>query len=150
MRPSFVSGISQAEVAALATKLKADINAAAGGPSMKLFDNNFTPGPFAVLADFHEATFTGYAAYPLGTYQAQLFADPLAWRVYLPGVGGFQTAGGFTPATIYGWYVVDATTGLSLYHWGRFDKPLELVVVGQTIIIQPEVQFPLTTGRSRV
>jgi hypothetical protein len=69
-----------------------------------LFKNNFTPDPGSVLADFTEATFTGYAAVqsiakfgtPYKVIDGEYQTDSSAFN--------FACSGG-SSQTVYGWYL---------------------------------------------
>lgn len=84
----------------------------------KLFQNNYTPTPSSVVADFTAATYVGNATATL-TFDAPSVSDdghvethatPAAWR----------PTNGVTPNTIYGLYITD-TTGADLLFACRFD-----------------------------
>lgn len=73
------------------------------GCTIKLYQNDYTPVAGSVLASFTEATFTGYASQPLGTWTAPAIvaahgrtqAAALTW-----------VKNGATTNLIYGYYVV--------------------------------------------
>lgn len=91
---------------------------------IKLFQNNFTPSPTSVLADFTEATFDGYApvtvlaaAYP----PSRTMPDGSTLALF-SSVADFEDSGNVTPNTIYGAYITD-TAGTFLLLSVRFDTP---------------------------
>lgn len=102
---------------------------------LKLFINDITPNKATVAADFSEASFTGYAFKALSgaswtvtertsdaiaTYAAQTFT---------------RTASG-APQTAYGYYVVQATSGIVMFA-ERFPNPQVVQFNGDFITVLP-------------
>ena len=83
--------------------------------SLRLFRNDFTPVAGSVLADFTVANFTGYTSKTLtravgaGTWGAPSLNGNVSESVY--GTDQSFTYTGATSQTIYGWYIVGATSG---------------------------------------
>lgn len=95
------------------------------GCILRLFTNDFQPTPASAIADFIEATFTGYASQSLGT-------DWTAAAIISPGVARMNTSirtfsftGGSGSQTIYGFYAVN-TAVTSLMFSKRFASPIVL------------------------
>lgn len=87
-------------------------NAGAENLSLRLFSNNYTPVVGSVLANFTEATFTGYAAITLtssqsgGTWAVPTNSSSLSQSTY----GTTATWTATTDQTIYGWYLVGVSS----------------------------------------
>lgn len=101
-----------------------------------LFQNNFVPLDSSVLGDFTEATFSGYASQSISYTAASLVGDfaicaDSAARTFTVGMGGVSN-------TIYGYYVVDQTTGLLVYA-ERFSASINMNTVGATITLTVQV-----------
>ena len=94
-------------------------NLLAGGTleawSLRLFKNNYTPLVTSVLADFTEADFTGYSAKTLtrsqtgSTWGAASITSDISQSEY--GTDQSFTYTGATSQSVYGWYIVGATSG---------------------------------------
>lgn len=94
-------------------------NLIAGGSlenwTLKLFKNNFTPAVTSVAADFTEADFTGYTAKTLtrsqtgSTWGAASITSDISQSEY--GTDQSFTYTGATSQSVYGWYIVGATSG---------------------------------------
>ena len=88
-------------------------SAAAEDLTLKLYSNNYTPIDASDVGDFTEASFTGYTSRTLTSSQSgSTWAEPLTTG----GVGysTYQTTQTWTATsdeTIYGWYLVGATSG---------------------------------------
>lgn len=88
--------------------------------NVKLYQNNYTPVDGSTAADFTEATFTGYTAVALtrSTFGAAAITSNVAYSTY-PTPPAFNCTGG-SSQTIYGWYMVGATSG-KVYAAQKFD-----------------------------
>jgi hypothetical protein len=94
-------------------------NLLAGGTleawSLRLFKNDYTPVVGSVLADFTQADFTGYSAKTLtrsqtgSTWGAASIASNIAQSEYATDQSFTYT--GATSQSVYGWYIVGATSG---------------------------------------
>jgi hypothetical protein len=71
---------------------------------LRLYTNNITPSTSSVVADFTEATFTGYAAITLPAWPASTLASHIATSA--------QASQTFTITSgsqnVYGWYITDS------------------------------------------
>lgn len=106
---------------------------------MKLFTNDITPSVNSLVADFTEATFTGYAPVTLTAFSAPYLTDDDQGAANSP-LATFAPASPFTVGEIvHGWFVVDATGDLVMA--GRFDAPQNMNASGQ--LLQVLVRFVL-------
>lgn len=117
-------------------------NAGAENLSLRLFKNNFTPGLTSTGADFTVATFTGYANITLtssqaaGTWAVPTSSTPYALSTY----GTLASWTATTDQTIYGWYLVGATSG-KVYAAQLFSSPRVLVgAQSDTITLTSKLQ----------
>lgn len=103
--------------------------------TVRLFQNDASPGPMAVLAEFTIATFHGYAN--VACPDATVVRDQVTndWLIVLNVVAIFTaTAGSPLPQTVYGVYVVD-TAGTGLIMFRRFDTPFTFSNAGDGIVL---------------
>lgn len=112
-----------------------------GNYTLRLFKNDYTPSPTSALADFTEANFTDYAAKALasGSWLPATTVSGAAQKAYDTEQSWVC---GATGNTIYGYYVVDDTTGL-LEYAERFDVP-RVLINGNELRFTPKV-----TGQSK-
>jgi hypothetical protein len=75
------------------------------GFNMHLYTNNLTPTTSTVLADFTEATFTGYTSVAVSVVTGPLVFGHYASVIFSP--AGFTISAG--TQNIYGWYLTDDT-----------------------------------------
>lgn len=102
--------------------------------SLRLFKNDYTPVAGSVAGDFTVADFTGYANATLtrASWGSATTADP---SVIAYAAQTFTMSGG-SAQTIYGYYVVGATSGTIL--WAeRFSSAITLALTGDNISITP-------------
>lgn len=78
-----------------------------GGGSIRLFTNDFVPGPNTVLADITEATFSGYAAVVTANW-GQPFLNPQGFVEVDAPSAQFNHNGGAIVESVFGYYVTDA------------------------------------------
>lgn len=129
------------------TLLVADILAVAGltMPStglLHLFTSPAINGPGLVLADFTEATFTGYTSTGIGA-SVLPGMDVLGNGVAKQGVSSvFECTGTAVPNTVFGWYITDSA-GTTLLEYGFFDGPLTFAVPGDTLVMHTRIQAQL-------
>jgi hypothetical protein len=98
-------------------------------PTFHLFENNFTPTPTSLLADYVEATFSGYAA--VATAFGTPGLDPNNIPVAPAPVTYITT--GVTPGVAYGIYILDSTG--ALVAGSRFDgAPFNFAVAGDQLV----------------
>lgn len=78
---------------------------------VRLYTVDITLDDATVLADFTEATFTGYSEYPIDNslWTNSTLISNVAYLEYTP-APVFTCTGG-AAQTVYGWYLVDGTTG---------------------------------------
>lgn len=102
---------------------------------LKLYKNNYTPVAGSVAADFTEADFSGYSAATLsrGNWGTPTTVSGKATSVY----GSAQTFTAGSSQTVYGYYVVGATSGTLIFA-ERFTtaKPLES---SDSVVITPSL-----------
>jgi hypothetical protein len=106
---------------------------------LKLFKNNYTPGETTVAADLTEATFAGYSAKSL---------VPATWVVTegAPGEAAyplqtFTSSAAQTAESIYGYYLVRATSG-RIAHVQRFDDgPYTIANLNDDVKVTPKITF---------
>lgn len=111
------------------------------GVKLRLFQNDFTPVPASVLADFTIATFTGFA-----TSTAVVWGTPYYQQDGTPNVAGdLKTFAAGSPLTvtnvIYGWYLIDGAASVWLAAY-RFDQPIPVSIPLQAIPVVPS--YPMT------
>ncbi len=103
--------------------------------TLKLFKNDYTPTATSTAGDFTEADFTSYAAKTLsrGTWQSPSTVSGKASIAYDTAPQTWTC--GTTGNTIYGYYVVGATSGTLIYA-ERFsaNRPLSN---GDSLNVQP-------------
>jgi hypothetical protein len=112
-------------------------------PTVHLYQNNFTPTPTSLLADFTECTFSGYAAVaaPFGTPGLDVTNIPVA-----PLPVTFITDG-VTPGVAYGIYIVDSAGHLVC--GARFDAaPYNFAIAGD--LLSGVILFGLDQGTMTV
>jgi hypothetical protein len=109
------------------------------GYTFRLFTNNITPGTATVLANFTEASFTGYAA---------VSGSTITWSAAaLSGHIAFSNGSNITfnntsaaPVTIYGVYVTNAANTVLYYAELDPNAPISIPASGQ-YIYTPNQQF---------
>jgi hypothetical protein len=112
----------------------AAIIAVINGDKVHLYDLDHTPTPESVLADFHEASFVGYASYTVTTWgTAYLSVDGMATTT-APSHQWTGPAAGAGP-TIFGYYITDSA-GLILRGAARFVTPIPLLDATQSMILE--------------
>ena len=105
------------------------------GYTLKLYKNNYTPVASLVASDFTEADFTGYTSKSLtrALWNAATIVSGAAVSTY--GSSPQTWTCGATGNTIYGYYVVGATSGTLL--WAElFASPIVLTN-GLTLGVTP-------------
>ena len=123
------------------------VNNATGmvNPTLRLFSNNQTPTSTQTIADYTEATFTGYAA---------VIQTGSSWTITAgDGSTGFSkattnsastfTCSGTTSQSVYGYYV-DANTSTLLWAERFSDGPYTIANVGDKVIITPVLTLSTT------
>ncbi len=142
------TGISTAERLALAAKLVTDFTGGTSGATLSLFQNNITPTPATALADFVEATFTGYSRktgiVSFVTYNDSGTGDQIVNGTVLQ---LFAATGTPTPQTVYGWYLQDSALAVLLC-WGLLDTPYAFNASGDKLEVYPICRLPPSTGQT--
>jgi len=104
---------------------------------VRLYTNNYTPVWTSTIANFTEATFSGYAGILNGTWNPAFFNG-----VDVPQINRNTLTWTFTGGasqSIYGWYIKDQTNTF-LYCAARFDPaPQVLTNPGDTVVITPSI-----------
>lgn len=100
---------------------------------LKLYKNDVTPSASSVAGDFTECDFSGYSSITLanGTWAAASTSGGKATSSY--GEQTFTSSGG--SQTVYGVYVVGATSG-TLYYAERFSTA-KTVTSGDSVVYNP-------------
>jgi len=109
----------------------------------KLFQNDITPGPNSVVADFTEANFGSYASVTLSTWGAP-YVDVDGIAKVSPPSSQFQPDDSDDPNTIYGFYVTQAGAPTVLLYAARLDTPVPLVTPADALILI--AAFPFIQG----
>ena len=116
---------------------RATNNSATGDLTLKLFENNYTPIEASAVADFTEATFTGYASQGIpGSGATITDADPseASWAAKT-----FTSSAGSQSKNVYGYYVVNAGGTVCLWAERFTDGPYPIVNNGDTITVTPKL-----------
>jgi hypothetical protein len=104
-----------------------------------LYVNNLDPIPSNVLADFSEATFTGYAAATLASVAP--YYDP-AQKVNMAGVSQLFVATAAMPNNlIYGYYITDSTDTYLWFAELFQGGPISIAAIGDGVQVIPILQF---------
>lgn len=142
------SGIPLSQRQALASALVSSFGQGTTGCTMSLFVNNITPSPLIVLADFTEATFTGYSR-KTGITSFVTFNDaPSGDQIISATVLQlFAATAGVTPQTVYGWYLQDPALA-TLLAWGRFVDSYTFNAAGDKLESAAMVRLPPSTGQT--
>jgi hypothetical protein len=106
-----------------------------GNQLLKLFTNNVTPGDTDTAATYTEMSTQNYAAKTLNKANWSIASSSgVGTASYAAQTWTFDGSGGAT--TVYGYYVVDATTGTLL--WSElFNSPKVVQYAGDQIVITP-------------
>lgn len=134
-----LTGIPEAGRKIMTAALKTALVESPDGATLKLFKNDFVPGPFAALVNFTEADFVGYA-------KIDTLIDWLDYRDGPTGdevvecniVASFAAGAIVTPQTVYGWYLVNNAES-ALEAFGRFDDAFTFVRDGDTLTFTPKL-----------
>jgi len=117
----------------------------AGGENgtLKLYSNNVTPSESDTAATYTEATFTGYAAKTLTSSQsAATWAVPTTSAGTTSSTYGGGTAQSWSPTssqTIYGYFIVGATTGI--LWWAELFATAKNLSSGDTLNLTPRFEL---------
>lgn len=109
------------------------------GVIAKLYQNDYTPTPQSVLADFTVATFAGYASSSAITW-GPAFTDSLDQAQAVGSVKQFNCNASTTPNVIYGYYITSGD-GATLIFAERFAEPQAINGVGDSVVLVPRFVF---------
>lgn len=102
---------------------------------LKLFSSNTTPSETDTAGTYTEATFSGYAAITLtGASWGAAASGSIAYAQQT-----FTHNGGGTSNSIYGYFVVQATSGTLLYAERDASAPFTLANNGDNVKITPTI-----------
>lgn len=102
---------------------------------LKLFQSNTTPADTDTAVTYTEATFTGYAAITLaGASWGAASAGSIAFAQQT-----FTSTAAQTTQNIYGYYLVQATSGVLVYSERFADAPYGITNNGDNIKITPTI-----------
>jgi len=114
--------------------------AAAENLSVRLFKNDITPASTMTLADYAEATFTGYTAVTLTSSDWTIGTDGfLATATASTGLVEF-TATATTDETVYGYYMSGVSSS-TLYWSERFGASFRMFNIGDAIAPRPAIRL---------
>jgi len=110
----------------------------AGTAKLRLYQNNYTPTEADDISDYTEATFSGYAAATIGTWNAATYGGGEA-EAEATTAHTFTNSTGAVGNDIYGYYVTDSA-GTVLY-WAQraTSPPLSLQLAGEAVTITPAI-----------
>lgn len=103
---------------------------------LKLFKNNYTPVEASIASNFTEADFTGYSALTLTGASWTVTEGSPSNAAYAE--QSFTSSAGSQSQTIYGYYLVRATSGRIAYA-EVFTTPFTIVNNGDVIKITPQI-----------
>lgn len=107
-----------------------------GNAKLKLYQNDYVPTAATLLSNFTASACPGISQYPLsGGYNVGIVGgdvDLVAWPAIYPTAG----AGSGYPYTVYGYFVVDSTTGALLW-CQRFETSWQWWEAGDVMILLP-------------
>lgn len=105
---------------------------------IRLYKNNYTPVEGSVAGDFTEATFTGYVSLPL-TGSSWSIATVSGVTTASYAAQGFTSSADQAAQDVYGYYIVDATSGILLWAERFTDGPYTIAVNGDQINVMPKI-----------
>lgn len=118
--------------------LKAGVNKTAGqNLILKLYKNNVTPAESDVEGGYTEATFTGYSAVTLTG--ASWTATPGAPSQVTYAQQSFTSSADQTTESIYGYFLVQASSGLLVAAERFSDGPYPISFNGDIIKVTPKI-----------
>lgn len=116
--------------------LEAFVNKTAGqNQLLKLYQNNITPSDTDTAGTYTEATFTGYAAISL---------TGASWGAAAAGTITYSTQQTFTSSgvvsnTIYGYYIVQAVSGILMWSERDVSAPFTVANIGDAVKLTPTI-----------
>lgn len=106
--------------------------------TLKLFVNDVTPAETFTAASLTEMSTNGYAAKTV--LGVDWSAATVAGVTTIANIAQTWTFTAGTAITIYGVYLIDASSGI-LLGAQRFDDPMTVSQAGESIIITPKITF---------
>lgn len=129
---------------ALAAWIASNFPAAPTQAKLRLFKNNFTVSETAILADFTEADFDGYAAINIvdgSTWTGPVLDASGNIKTVSPSTYTFiENSPETTPNTVYGFYITDST-GVLLVAAQNFSAPLDFTGGGAQVTVELAVRM---------
>jgi hypothetical protein len=120
--------------------LKAGLNNTAGqNQYMRLYSNDVTPTESSVAGDFTQASFSGYTQKSLTGSSWTITSTTPIYAYYAQQTWTF-TGGPGSASTIYGYYIVQQSSGLLLLA-ERINPTVTLVYYNETLSITPKLYF---------
>ena len=104
--------------------------------TLKLYQSNTTPAETDTAASYTEATFSGYSA---ATLTGASWGAAASGTITYGSQQTFTHNGGATSNSIYGYYVVQATSGTLLYAERDASAPFTLANNGDNVKITPTI-----------
>jgi len=107
--------------------------------TLRLFMNDFTPGPDSVAADYEAADFDGYA--PVAAVELLAVGqneEGLPTAYWEP--KAFTKSGAVTDNVIFGWMLTSAA-GTTIWIARRLDEPVAMSLAGQVLVVSPELSW---------
>lgn len=101
---------------------------------LKLYSSNTTPSETDTAGTYTEATFSGYAALTLTGSSWGAASGSIAYAQQT-----FTHDGGGVSNSIYGYFVVQATSGILLYAERDGSAPFTLTNVGDNVKLTPTI-----------
>lgn len=106
---------------------------------LKLFSNNITPAETDTAVTFTEATFTGYSAKTLTGASWTITEGAPSYGQYAQ--QSFDSTAGAQNQSIYGYFVVQATSGILMWAERFTDGPYTIVNNGDSIKVTPYIEL---------
>jgi hypothetical protein len=103
---------------------------------LKLFQNNITPSDTDTAGTYTEATFTGYAAINLtGSSWNAATAGTITYSAQQT----FTASGSAVSNSIYGYYIVQATSGILMWSERDASAPFTVANTGDAVKLTPTI-----------
>jgi hypothetical protein len=102
--------------------------------TLKLFTNDYTPVEGSVAGSFTEATFTGYSAKTLTTSSWTVASAIASYAAQT-----FTSTAGSQNQSVYGYYIVGASSGIIIAAERFADGPYVIVNNGDSITVTPSI-----------
>lgn len=115
------------------------------GVKIGLFGNDLHPSSTTVLADIVPSTFNGYALSSAVVWGTPYF-DQAGIATVVAGDKQFTcTTPLAAPEQVFGYYIVDGA-GAILIAAARFDTPVQIIIVGNAVVVVPTIQLQSQAG----